>query len=101
MADPNVYHIKFPGDITLEVLLQNPHPLDLSVKFSDGTGVHFTYDPDHGNKGKADLIGTKPEKISGTFDTRVRPGSLGTAGATGSPRTDVAIQYNDPGGSRM
>lgn len=58
--------------------------------------------PDHGNKGTADFIGTpKKETGSGGFDIRVRPGSLGPSGAAGSPAMDVAIQYNDPGGSRM
>jgi len=96
------YPIQFPGGITVVVHLQNPHPVDLSVNFADGGGVHFTYLPDHGNKGRADLIGTAKKEIgSGGFDFRVRPGSSGPTSSAGSPASDIAIQFNDPGGSHM
>jgi hypothetical protein len=95
------YSIQFPGGITLVVHLQNPHPVDMTVKFSDGGGVHFTYPADHDNKGKVEFIEPVICEPGSGFDHRVRPGSLGTSNATGSPASDVAIQYNDPEGSHM
>lgn len=51
MADAKIFHIKFPGNIILEVHLQNPHPVNLTVRFADGaSGVNFSYSPKEGGK---------------------------------------------------
>lgn len=106
MAESNVYHVRFPGGITLEVRLQDPHPVDLTVKFSDGSGVHFTYAPDKGNHGNADTFGGAAREpasgiVPGTL-VRVRPAkSTGSGMLAGPATTDVAIQYYEPQGSRM
>ena len=107
MPNPDLYDIRFPGDITLRVLLQHPHPLDLTVIFADGSGVHFTYGPDHDNKGKADVTGGADHQVLSHVDpdtdyVRVRPASQrGISSSALSPATDIGIQYYEPGGSRM
>jgi hypothetical protein len=95
MADEKTYHIKFPGNITLEVHLQKPHPVNLTVRFPDQvSGVTFSYSPE--GAGVASHFGSVVHE-HGTSDpeNRVRPATAPSLG------TDVAIQYNDPGGSRM
>jgi hypothetical protein len=37
--DGKTFYIQFPGNIMLEVHLQNPHPVNLTVRFSDNSGV--------------------------------------------------------------
>jgi hypothetical protein len=112
--DGKTFYIQFPGNIMLEVHLQNPHPVNLTVRFSDNSGVIFSYSPDSPgtHKGKAEMLGsTKPESgpfasaktKGGTsgFDTRLRPATAPAAGAIAGSGGDVFILYNDPGGSRM
>lgn len=105
--DGKTFHIQFPGNIMLEVHLQNPHPVNLTVKFSDDSGVNFSYSPDSPgtHKGKAEYFGSanpktgtfasaKPGVSTSSFDRKLPPAST-PAGS------DVFILYNDPGGSRM
>jgi hypothetical protein len=100
MADENVYHIKFPGNVILEVQLQKPHPVNLTVKFANGSGVNFSYSPE--GVGKADSFGSVvQERGTSDFENRVRPVAIPAGSATGIPGNAIAIEYDDPGGSRM
>ena len=100
MADENVYHIKFPGNITLEVQLQKPYPVNLRVKFDDSSGVKFSYSAD--GVGKAETFGTVvQERGTSDFENRVRPAAIPAGIASGIPGDAIAIEYDDPGGSRM
>jgi len=101
MPDKDIYHITFPGNLTLEVHLQKPHPVNLRVVFPDKvSGVDFSYSP--AGVGAATPFGPVDHE-HGTSDpeNRVRPKTTPAASAGGSPGIDLAIQYNDPGGSRM
>lgn len=101
MPDKNIYHITFPGNITLEVHLQKPHPVNLKVVFPDKvSGVDFSYSPE--GVGAATPFGFfDHEKNTSEPENRVRPKTTPAASAGRSPGMDLAIQYNDPGGSRM
>jgi hypothetical protein len=93
------FHIKFPGDIILGVQLQDPHPVNLTVTFPNGGGgVKFSYSHEHG--GKEELFGSAVREDGSKYQNRVRPAPARAARAVGSAANDVAIEYNDPGGSR-
>lgn len=100
MPDNKTFHIQFPGDLTLEVHLQNPHPVNLTVRFPDQVShVDFSYSPDSG--GQAKYFGSFERDSGAKFEIRVRPSSPAGASATlGSPMNIAAIEFNDPGGSR-
>jgi len=98
--DKKTYHIQFPGNIMLEVHLQNPYPVNLTVRFSDNSGVNFSYSG--ANHGTVETFGSAvPESGTSAFDTRLRPATAPAAGAMAAAGVDVSILYNDPGGSRM
>jgi len=101
MADENIYHIKFPGNITLEVTLQKPHPVNLKIKFPDQiSGVRFSYSPE--GVGEAMPFGNFDHEHSASDpENRVRPKTTPGASAAGAASIDLALEYNDPGGSRM
>jgi|SRR5882672_5956396 len=112
--DGKTFYIQFPGNIMLEVHLQNPHPINLTIRFSDDSGVKFSYSPDAPgtHKGKAEYFGSanpkpgtfasaKPGGGTSSFDSKLPPATAPASGAVGASGGDVFILYNDPGGSRM
>jgi hypothetical protein len=105
MPDSNTFHIKFPGNIILEVHLQDPHPVHLTVRFPDNAGgVNFSYSPElpRNLRGRADTFGPVIPEKGTDYANRVRPSSpIGAATAHASVMNEIAIEFNDPGGSRM
>lgn len=95
----NTFYIHFPGNITLGVELQDPHPVNLTVTFpSRGGGVKFSYSKEGG---KAELIGPAKRGTGISSETRVVSGSAAAPSGGLSLASDAAIEYNEPGGSRM
>jgi hypothetical protein len=105
MPASNTFHIKFPGNIILEVHLQDPHPVHLTVRFPDNVGgVDFTYSPGLAPslRGVAEPFGEVALEKGTDYPTRVRPSSPALATtAHVLAMNQIGIEFNEPGGSRM